>query len=340
MTAVLVTGGAGFVGLNLVEALLGRGEHVVVFGQEAALPEPAGEIFGRLPGRLEVVTGDIRDPEALARLFRERRIDRVFPFAAVTAGPAREAASPGLVLDVNLHGVIATLAAARDAGTVRRVVLPASSAVYGESAYDHAWLDEVTTPCMPISLYGVTKYAVERAGLRLAGLWGLDAVAARIGATYGPWERDTGLRDTLSPHLAIAQAALRGDAAVLPPAPLPSYDWVYVRDLAAGLIALLDCPTPPGRVFNLASGTDWSPHAAACCDTLVREMPGFRWRHAAPGEAANIPFNETRPRGLMAIQRAAALGWAPAFTLEAAYADYAAWLKRTQRGVLAGAGKA
>jgi nucleoside-diphosphate-sugar epimerase len=331
MTAILVTGGAGFVGLNLVEALLTRGEHVVVFGQETALPEPAGDVFARLPGRLEVVTGDVRDRAALARLFADRRIDRVFPFAAITAGPAREAAAPALVLDVNLQGVIATLEAARDAGTVRRVVLPASSAVYGESAYAYPLLDEVTTPCMPISLYGVTKYAVERAGLRLAGLWGLDAVAARIGATFGPWERDTGLRDTLSPHLAIAQAALRGEVAILPPAPLPRYDWIYVRDLVAGLLALLDCTEPPGRVFNLASAQDWAPHAGPCCDALAAAMPGFSWRHAAPGEVPNISFNETRPRGLMAIDRAAALGWAPVFTPEAAYADYAAWLRQTVR---------
>ena len=328
MSAVLVTGGAGFVGLNLVEALLGRGEHVIVFGQEAALPAPADEVFASLPGRLEVIRGDVRDPAALAAVFASHRIDRVLPFAAVTAGPVREAAAPGLVLDVNLHGVIATLASARDAGTVRRVVLPASSAVYGESAYDHDWLDEVTTPCMPISLYGVTKYAVERAGLRLAGLWGLDAVAARIGATFGPWERDTGLRDTLSPHLAIFQAAARGDVAILPPAPLPRYDWIYVRDLVAGLLALLDCTDPPSRVFNLASAQDWSPHATACCDRLAAEMPGFTWRHAAAGEAPNIPFNETRPRGLMAINRARGLGWSPRFAPEAAYADYSAWLRQ------------
>ncbi|NKC30938.1 NAD-dependent epimerase/dehydratase family protein [Falsiroseomonas selenitidurans] len=329
MPAILITGGAGFVGLNLVEALLGRGEHVVVFGQEATLPAAAQSAFAGLKGRLEVLQGDVRDAKALAALFRGRVIDRVFPFAAITAGPQREAAAPDLILDVNLTAVFATLAAARDAGTVRRVVLPASSAVYGESAYDHAVLDEVTTPCRPISLYGVTKFAVERAGLRLAGLWGLDAVVARIGATYGPWERDTGLRDTLSPHLAIAQLAAAGGCAILPPAPLPAYDWIYVRDLAAGLLALLDAPAPAERIFNLASAQDWSPHAGACLDELAAAIPGFQWRHAGPGELPNVPFNETRPRGLMAIGRAAGLGWAPRFAPEAAYADYAAWLHRT-----------
>ncbi|WP_372620757.1 NAD-dependent epimerase/dehydratase family protein [Falsiroseomonas sp.] len=332
MDAILVTGGAGFVGLNLVEALLARGEHVVVFGREAQLPSPAPSLFARLPGRLEVVQGDVQDGAALRDLFARRRIGAVFPFAAITAGPEREAADPALVLDVNLKGVLATLAAARDAGTVRRVVLPSSAAVYGESAYAFPVLDEATTPPVPISLYGVTKYAVERAGLRLAGLWGLDAVAARIGATFGPWERDTGLRDTLSLHLALAEAAQRGEQVVLPPAPLPAYDWVYSRDLAEGLIALLDARDPPHRVVNLASGTDWAPAYGACLEALRRAFPGCRWRHAEPGERPSISWNESRPRGVMAIGRAADLGWRPRFAPAAASADYAAWLlaKREQ----------
>ena len=266
-------------------------------------------------------------------LLSSRRIGAVFPFAAVTAGPAREAADPQAVLDVNLKGVIATLQEAREAGGVRRVVLPSSAAVYGESAYAHPTLDEATTPPVPISLYGVTKYAVERAGLRLAGLWGLDAVAARIGAAFGPWERDTGLRDTLSLHLTLAEAARRGEAVVIPAAPLPAYDWIYARDLAAGLLALLDAKDPPHRVVNLASGIDWSPHYAACLDVLARAFPGFRWRHAEPGETPTIAWNETRGRGSMAIGRAAAFGWRPRHDPAAAMTDYAAWLlaKRDQR---------
>lgn len=325
MEAILVTGGAGFVGLNLVEALLARAEHVVVFGHEAALPDPAPAVFARLPGRLEVVQGDVRDEAALREVFRTRRIGAVFPFAAVTAGPAREAADPALVLDVNLKGMIATLAAARDAGTVRRVILPSSAAVYGESAYAHQVLEEATTAPVPISLYGVTKYAVERAGLRLAGLWGVDAVAARIGATFGPWERDTGLRDTLSVPFALGEAARRGDSIVIPAAP-PAYDWIQSRDLAAGLLALLDARDPPHRVVNLASGLDWAPHYAACLDALARHFPGFRWRHAEAGEEPTIRWNETRPRGVMSNARAAEFGWRPRLAPAEAMADYAAWL--------------
>jgi nucleoside-diphosphate-sugar epimerase len=324
MGAVLITGGAGFVGLNVAEALLARGEEVVVFGREA-LPEAAARAFAPLPGRLAVVQGDVRDEAALRAVFAAHRVDRVLPFAAVTAGPARESAEPETVLQVNVTGVIATLRAARDAGGVRRVLLPSSSAVYGESAYAFPVLDEATTPCVPVSLYGVTKYAVERIGLRLAGLWGLDAVAARIGAAFGPWERDTGLRDTLSPFLALMQAALARGEAVLPEGPLPAYDWIYARDLAAGLLCLLDAEAPPQRVANLGSGMDWAPRIPALCDLLAARLPGFRWRRAAPGEAPTLRPHDSRPRGVLALARAAAFGWAPRFGPEAAIADYAAW---------------
>jgi nucleoside-diphosphate-sugar epimerase len=327
MDAILVTGGAGFVGLNIVEALLARGEHVVVFGHEAALPEPAPRVFAALPGKAEVIQGDVRDSAALRDVFRARRkIGAVFPFAAITAGPKRESENAALVLDVNVKGLLATLEAARDAGTVRRVILPSSGAVYGESAYTHAVLDEATTPPVPISLYGVTKYAVERAGLRLAAAWGLDAVAARIGATFGPWERDTGLRDSLSVHLALFQAARRGESVVIPAAPLPGYDWVYVRDLAAGLLALLDAKEPPHRVVNLASGNDFAPQYAPCLDALARRFPGFGWRYAEPGEAPTIGWNETKARGVMNVARAHAFGWRTRFDAISAYEDYAGWM--------------
>lgn len=328
MRTILITGGAGFVGLNLVEALLGRGDHVVVFGRELGLPPEATVAFEPLPGRLDVIQGDVLDEAALRDVFSRFRPDGVLPFAAVTAGPVREATSPRLVVDTNFGGVIATLQAARDQGGVRRVVLPSSAAVYGEAAYTHAVLDEVATPCAPISLYGVTKFSVERGGLRLAGLWELDAVAARIGATFGPWERDTGMRDTLSPHLALARVAVRGGEAVLPQAPLPAYDWVYVRDLVGGLLALLDHAAPPHRVVNLASGTDWSGAMLPCCAVFTTAFPAFHARHAVPGEAPSIIFQDVKPRGVMSVARAGDFGWQPRFSPLEAYADYAEWLAK------------
>jgi nucleoside-diphosphate-sugar epimerase len=99
-----------------------------------------------------------------------------------------------------------------------------------------------------------------------------------------------------------------------------------VRDLVQGLLALLDARDPPHRVVNLGSGLDWAPHYPASLGVLERAFPGFRWRHAAPGEVPTIAWNETRPRGVLAIDRAAGFGWRPRHDPAAAWTDYCGWL--------------
>ena len=323
--AVMVTGGTGFVGLNLLEALLARGEHVVVLAPDR-VPDAARAEFATLPGRLTEVQGDIRDTEAVQTVLRAHAVDRLFPFAAITSGAAREAEIPERVIEVNLLGLIGQLRAARNAG-VGRIVVPASGAVYGESYWNHKLLDEATTPCVPNGIYGVTKYAVERSALRLGGLWGLDIVVARIGSVFGPWERDTGLRDLLTPHWHLARAALAGEAAVLP-AELPDYAWIYSPDIAAGLLHLLDLPSPADRVFNICSGQNWGEVMTRFADILAQRHPGFTWRQSADPAEITIPFSETRPRGRMNIARIAATGWNPRFAPDTAYPAYADWLDR------------
>ena len=319
---VLISGGTGFVGLNLAEALLRRGDGVVLFALDAP-PDAALRRLAMLPGTLAFEQGDVLDTAAFAACLTRRRVDRLFPFAAITSGPGREADAPETVIQVNLLGMVSQLRAARDAG-VRRVVVPSSGAVYGESAYGAAPLTEDGTPPVPITLYGVTKYAAERAALRLAALWALDLVVARLGAVFGPWERDTGLRDTLSPFWQLADAARSGQSAVLPES-LPPYDWLYARDAAAGLLHLLDLPDPPHRVFNLASGQTWDGALLDWCRELAALHPGFTWRRSADPAQCTIRLADTRPRATLSLARLAATGWRPAYTQDIALADYRTW---------------
>jgi nucleoside-diphosphate-sugar epimerase len=321
--AVMISGGSGFVGLNLVEALLTRGEHVVVTALDD-LPASTRAVFAKLPGKLDTEKTDIRDTDAFANLLRRYEVDRLFPFAAITSGPEREREMPERVIEVNLLGFISQLRAARDAG-VAKVIAPASGAVYGESFYTNDLVHEYTTPCLPTGIYGVTKYAVERSALRLADLWSMDVVVARIGSLFGPWERDTGLRDMIGPHWNIARHAVAGREAVLP-AMLPAYTWVYSRDLAAGLLHLLDAPALEHRVFNICSGTKWGPVITQFADRLTKTFPGFTWRQSADPAEVTVRLTDYRDRGTMDIARISATGWTPRFQPDAAYDDYAAWL--------------
>lgn len=321
--AIMVTGGTGFVGLNLVQALLARGEHVVVAALDD-VPAPAQRVLAKLPGRLESIRADIRDAEAFTSLLRRHQVDRLFPFAAITSGPAREAEAPELVIQVNLLGFIAQLRAARDAG-VRRVIAPSSASVYGDSFFTHTLLNEQDTPCVPSGVYGMTKYAIERCGLRLGELWGIDVIAARIGSVFGTWERDTGLRDMIGPHHYLARLAVARQQAVLP-ATIPPSAWVYGPDVASGLLHLLDMKDPAQRSFNICSGQLWGEVITDWADTLATRFPGFAWRRSDNQEEVNIRFTELRPRGRMDIARIQATGWKPSYNPAAAYTHYGAWL--------------
>jgi nucleoside-diphosphate-sugar epimerase len=324
----LITGGAGFVGMNLIEQLLGRGEAVVVFGKDP-FPLGADQALATLPGTVTLVNGDVRDRAALASVFQDHGIERLFHGAVITAGADREANDPHTILDVNLQGTATVMEVARDYD-VKRIVYPSSNSVYGESFYKSEYVEEERTPPIPISLYAITKYAGERMALRLAELWGLDVVCARIGSVFGPWERDTGVRDLLGPHFQLAQMAVRGEEAVLPSTILRR-PWVYSRDVASGLVALFDAQNPPHRVYNVALGQEWGERIFDWCRRLEQEFPHFRWRKGGGESDANVRFHEKRPRCPESVERIGReLGWHPQFEPAKAYEDYAAWIRANQ----------
>jgi UDP-glucuronate 4-epimerase len=317
-----VTGACGFVGLALAEHLLARGGHVVGF--DLAPPRPAAaRVFEALPGRFEMVTGDVRDAAALGDAIRHHRPARLVTLAAVTANADRERAAPGSIFEVNVGGVIAALAAAAGAG-VARIVHASSGSVYGASGAGAALLHEDATPLRPEALYGISKMAAEAAARRLADLHGMDLVIGRLGTCFGPWEADSGVRDTLSAPLQIIDIAARGGRAVLP---RPSRrDWLYVRDCAAGLAALLDRPRLPHAVYNVAAGFEGS--LADWCAAIAPDHPGFAWRVAAeagPGESM-IDCYAPYDRASMDIARIRAdTGFVPRFDLAAAARDFIDW---------------
>lgn len=319
--SVLVTGAAGFVGLALVEHLLARGEHVV--GVDLAPPPPeAREAFAALPGRFDAVEADVRDADALRHAFARHAPERLVTLAAVTADAARERAAPRTIFDVNVGGTIAALTVAAERG-LARVVHASSGAVYGASGASAAHLVEDDTPLRPESLYGISKLAAEQAALRLAALHGLDLVVGRLGTCFGPWEADTGVRDTPSAPLQIVRLAERGAEVVLP-RPSPR-DWLYVRDAAAGLAALLDVRRPAHRTVNVAAGfvgalDDW-------CRAIAPAFPGLRWR-VDPG-AANVDLYAPYDRAPMDVSRlTGGTAFVPRFDLAAAAADFLPWRRR------------
>jgi nucleoside-diphosphate-sugar epimerase len=320
--SVLVTGASGFIGLNVVAALLGRGDDVIAFSN-SAIPEAARAEFTALRGRCVEALGDVRDERALSGVFAAHSPQRVVHAAALTPGPQTERAMAAAAVEVNVLGTVRVLEAAA-CHPVERVVQLSSAAVYGESGFGADLLDEVQTPPHPRTVYGVTKYAAERLALRYAESAGLAVVAARLAAAFGPWERDTGVRETLSPFLQALRIARRGGAAVL--ARRAVLDWIYGRDAAAAILALLDRRDPAPAVVNVSPG--YTIAFDAFCDALAQRYAGFRWRIAS-GPEVNVDLYGERDRTPLATERLHRdVGWSPRFDAEAAFGDYLDWAGR------------
>jgi nucleoside-diphosphate-sugar epimerase len=323
----LITGGSGFVGLNVLHRLLARGDSVVNFSL-AEPPPAAGESLAALPGTLRTVTGDLRDPRALEAAFADGGITHVLHAGVITAGAQREAEDAAGIVAVNVAGTVNVMEAARRHG-VRRVVYPGSGAVYGANGFSAPLLDEARVAPNPESLYGITKLAAERIALRYRAIAGLDVVAARLGGVFGPWEYATGQRDTLSPILAATRLALADGEAVLEGA--GRRDWIYAPDVAEALLFLLEWPSAPRHaVYHVAAGRSWS--VAEWCTALQARRPKFRWRLAARPEEANVPVHWASARAPLSPARLRdEMGWSARFGMDAALADF---LEGSQRHLL------
>ncbi len=248
MARYLVTGGAGFIGSHLVEALLRRGAEVRVLDSFATgRPDNlTGLGLGR-GGELDLVEGDLRDRDAVRRAVEG--CDSVFHQGAVPS-VQRSVEDPAGTHATNVGGTIHVLLAARDAG-VRRVVYASSSSVYGDSPT----LPKVETmPASPLSPYAVQKLAGELYA-RIAGpLFGVEAVSLRYFNVFGPRQ------DPRSEYAAViprfATALLRGEAPTVFGDGEQSRDFTYVENVVEANLLALAAPgsAVAGQALNVASG--------------------------------------------------------------------------------------
>ena len=321
--AVLITGGAGFVGLNAVEQLLARGDEVVLFGP-APPPAAALAMLRELPGKMHVVTGDVSVAADLDAVFAAHKIDRVIHAAAITADLAREQRAARDIITVNLLGTVEMLEAALR-HKVRRFVQVGTGSIFGEAGEASAELDERDSPVLPETLYGISKFAAERTGLRYRNSRGLNLTVVRLGMVFGRWEYDTGVRDTLSVPLQLMPVAEAGGEAVLHTQ--AADDWVYSVDVARGLVAVLDLPSSSEHIYHLSAGLRWS--LAEWCARLQRRYPGFRYRMSDNLEECTLGRNKPRMRSPMSIARIRRdTAYEPAWPPERAFDDYLAWREK------------
>lgn len=236
---VLITGGAGFLGAALANALIRSGGVVRVL-DDLSSGDPA-----RLNQAAHFTRGDVADVPKLWSLLQG--VDCVYHLAARVSVP-ESVLYPRDYNATNVGGTVALMQAMRDAG-VRRVVLASSGAVYGEQLAQPVREDGVPNPTSP---YAVSKLAAEYYLHTIGALWGIETVALRIFNAYGPGQQPRATHPPVVP--AVVRQALSGGSIVVHGNGKQTRDFVYVDDIVAALISAASAPNVSRLTINIGSG--------------------------------------------------------------------------------------
>jgi UDP-glucose 4-epimerase len=288
---VLVTGGAGFIGSHLVDALLDSGDDVAVVDHLRRSPRPwVGEALRR---GAQLHVADVRDLPALREAFAAARPEVVLHLAA-QADVRRSVADPGLDAQVNVAGTVSVLEAAREVGA-RRVVLASTAAAYGDPSRVPTTED---APIAPLSPYGTSKAAAEWYLAQYTRLHGISTLALRMGNVYGPRQDPHGETGVIAIFCGLAadggRATVYGDGR-------QTRDYIYVGDVVRAWQAAAAGDATGS--LNVSTGTETS-----VLDLLAVLDLEYDTAHGRAGEILRSCLDPAAAR--------AALGWRAEVVLE------------------------
>jgi nucleoside-diphosphate-sugar epimerase len=315
---ILITGGAGFVGLAAAEAALARDVRVVILDRQ--LPAGPGNL---LPGA-EAIAADVTDAAALETIMLDRHVSHVLHAAAITT--AEGGTEHARLFEVNVLGTIAVCEAAKRAISVERLVLVSSGSVL--EGYTEGTITDDALPT-PVTAYGASKLGAELTARALLEGSQVELLVARLGPTFGPFERVTSGRKSTSPIHRLVSRAVAGQPTSL--WEVGYGDWLYSRDAGAALVQLLLTDAAlSGDVFLLSGEQrraldDFAGHLASA-------FPAWEVNAAPFAAAADIcskfmraPFSCARARTEIEFRPR---------PLTEALDDYLAWIRAQAAGAL------
>ena len=316
--STLITGSTGFVISNVVRECAQKG-HTVVALDVVAPNDMVERYLAPWADRITWVQADILDPGALNQVASAYSITRIVHGAAITPGQEEiERAESRRTIDINLTGTANLLEVAVRVGALRFVYI-SSGAVYEAIDPPDGLLHE-DLPLHPRRLYSVTKFASELLARRYGELYGFETASVRLGGPYGPMERVTGHRTNMSQLQQWTGKALRGESIVKEPQ--GARDYTYVGDIALGIRTILDAPTLPHDVYNLASGVGVSLEELVVAFQTVFPDATFK----EPDHATVAAPEEPARRSLLDTSRIRNdLGYRPQYDLVSGLREYLRW---------------
>ena len=297
----LVTGGAGFIGSNLVDALLARGDEVTVVDNLST--GRRSNLDPGLAAGAELVEADIRDGEALSRLASEKRPERIFHLAA-QIDVRKSLADPSFDAGVNVGGTANVLEAARASECGRVVSISTGGAIYGEGDGQQIPLGE-DAPIAPLSAYGQSKYAAEGYLALYERLYGLSGVSLRLGNVYGPRQDPLGEAGVIAIFCGLLKDGGRpkvfGDGK-------QTRDYIYVGDVVSAALAAADSEvTGP---INIGTGKETDVLE------LIESLASLSGNESFDPEFAPERTGEVQRIAIDAARAERELGWRAEMDLE------------------------
>lgn len=310
----LVTGGAGFIGSHVVDALLGRGERVVCVDNFNTYYNPERKrrniAHARTQAGYTLVEADIRDGAVLAEVFATHKPRRVVHLAAM-AGPRPSIKQPALYEAVNVGGTVTMLelACRHD---VQGLVVASTSSVYGETT--RLPFVETDPTDRPLSPYAATKKAAEVLAYTFHRLYGIPTAVVRFFTVYGPRGRPD-----MTPYLFVATMMENRPITLFNGGDNLYRDYTYVDDIVAGVIAAAEADLN-FEIFNLGNS---SPVQMRYFVGLLEEITGCR----ALIEAVPLPPTDPPITYADTSKARDLLGYVPATCVEEGLVHFWEWYK-------------
>jgi UDP-glucose 4-epimerase len=283
----LVTGGAGFIGSNLVDALLVRGDSVTVVDDLSTGHRE--NLDGALSAGATLVELDIREREKVADLAREVRPETIFHLAA-QIDVRKSVADPAFDSSINVGGTANMLDAARAADAGRFVFISTGGAIYGEGDGQRLPLPE-SAPIAPMSPYGQSKHAAEGYLALYERLYGISGLSLRLGNVYGPRQDPLGEAGVIAIFCGLLRSGgkptVYGDGR-------QTRDYIYVGDVVAA--ALAAAGSELSGPVNIGTGVETDVLELAEALARIGGAESFEPRFAPPraGEVQRISLDASR----------------------------------------------